>query len=120
MLSVVKNCPNCNAEIESGFEICWKCQYSFADQKVIEPEETDSAPTHYYSKIQCLRCAIPMSFAGVHEFHEGTRWGAFGDLFELFVNKDSFDLFVCPQCGKVEFFISVPRKIEDNVLKAID
>ena len=110
----MKKCPNCDTDIEPGFEICWKCQYSFADQKVIEPEETDSAPTHYYSKIQCLRCAIPMLFSGNHEFHEGTRWGAFGNLFELFVNKDSFDLFVCPQCGKVEFFISVPQTIENN------
>jgi len=114
MLEVVKKCPNCNTEIESGFDICWKCQYSFVDQKVIEPEKPDSTPTHYYSQLQCLRCAIPMLFSGNHEFHEGTRWGAFGNLFELFVNKDSFDLFVCPQCGKVEFFISIPQTIVNN------
>jgi len=114
MLNIVQNCPNCNAEVESGFEVCWKCQYSFIDQKVLEDEEPDPLPTHYYDQILCLRCNIKMSFAGNHEFHEGARWGALGNLFELFVNKDSFDLFVCPQCGKVEFFISIPKKIGNN------
>ena len=38
-------------------------------------------------------------------FHEGTRWGALGDLGELFVNKESFDVYVCPHCGRVELFV---------------
>lgn len=39
MLNIVQNCPNYNAEVESGFEVCWKFQYSFVDQKVLETEE---------------------------------------------------------------------------------
>jgi len=31
--------------------------------------------------------------------------GAFGDLGELFVNKQRFDVYVCPRCGSVELFI---------------
>ena len=24
---------------------------------------------------------------------------------ELFVNRESFDVYVCPRCGRVEFFV---------------
>ena len=56
-------------------------------------------------QITCLRCkVVPMRFSGNYKFHEGTRFGAMGNLLELFVNKETFDLYVCPKCGKVEFF----------------
>ncbi|MDO8928817.1 MAG: hypothetical protein Q7W54_07500 [Bacteroidota bacterium] len=57
------------------------------------------------AQIDCLRCKISMSYNGNVRFHEGTRMGAFGDLFELFTNRESFDLYFCPKCGKVEFFL---------------
>ena len=28
-----------------------------------------------------------------------------GDLGELFVNKERFDVYCCPRCGRVEFFV---------------
>jgi hypothetical protein len=55
--------------------------------------------------IACARCAIPLDFIGTRDFHHGTRWGALGDLGELFVNKQHFDVYVCPRCGGVELFI---------------
>jgi len=55
--------------------------------------------------ISCTRCGVPLEFAGTRDFHEGTRWGALGDLGELFVNKQRFDVYVCPRCGSVELFI---------------
>ena len=36
--------------------------------------------------------------------------GLFGNLFELFQNRESFDLYVCPKCGKVEFFIPLDER----------
>jgi len=42
---------------------------------------------------------------GQKRFHEGARWGFFGGLGELFVNRERFDVYVCPRCGRVEFFI---------------
>lgn len=60
-------------------------------------------------EISCLRCHILMNFAGEFKFHEGAASGVWGNLFELFVNKESFDLYVCPQCGKVEFFLPALR-----------
>ena len=31
--------------------------------------------------------------------------GALGDLGELFVNKQRFDVYVCPRCGRVSLFV---------------
>ena len=55
-------------------------------------------------KIDCLRCKTKLLYSGIYRFHEGKRYGMLGNLFELFVNKESFEIYVCPKCGKVEFF----------------
>jgi len=55
--------------------------------------------------IVCSRCDLPLEFVGTRDFHEGTRWGALGELGELFVNKQRFDVYVCGRCGRVELFI---------------
>ena len=55
--------------------------------------------------IVCPRCELALEFVGTRDFHEGTRWGVLGELGELFVNKQSFDVFVCARCGRVELFI---------------
>ena len=31
----MKICPNCGAEVEDHFELCWKCNYSFEEEKRI-------------------------------------------------------------------------------------
>jgi hypothetical protein len=51
-----------------------------------------------------------MLAAGRKKFHEGTRaWPfLFGELGELFVNREAFDVYACQGCGKVEFFLSTP------------
>ena len=55
--------------------------------------------------ITCTRCEVALQFVGTRDFHEGTRWGALGELGELFVNKQRFDVLVCPRCGRVELFV---------------
>lgn len=96
----MKICPNCHEEVEDSFEICWNCNYDFSEGKVIEPllEEKEDC------SINCLRCDIKMQYSGEFRFHEGTNTGIFGNLFEIFQNRETFDLYVCPKCGKVEFF----------------
>jgi Zn finger protein HypA/HybF involved in hydrogenase expression len=56
-------------------------------------------------EVRCSSCAVSLTYAGTKKFHEGTRWGLLGDLGELFVNKETFDVYYCPRCGKVEFFV---------------
>ena len=96
----MKTCPNCKAEMEDNFDICWQCNFSISVNKVMEFEETSVNS----KQINCLRCNVPMAFSGNYKFHEGTKFGFFGNLLEVFVNRKSFDLYICPECGKVEFF----------------
>jgi|GEM_PF-3319321 len=52
-----------------------------------------------------------MIFAGTRKIQDRMHWTTFGNLIELLSNMDSFDLYVCPQCDKVEFFVSPPSII---------
>ncbi len=49
-----------------------------------------------------------MRLIGTRRFHEGSRLAPFllAELGELLVNRESFDLYTCTACGKVEFFLS--------------
>ena len=98
----MKYCPNCNSEVEDNFDLCWNCNYSFSENKVVEIKDAENGPN--IKEINCLRCNVPLVFAGNFKFHEGTRFGIFGNLFEGFINRESFNLYICPKCGKVEFF----------------
>lgn len=132
----MKRCPKCYSDVENNFDLCWNCQYSFIDDKVLQNDdftlicpkckaETEPGlnycPKCHYDlreinrenviqpqgpkQVDCLRCKVPMDYQGFFKFHEGTRVGVLGNLFELFTNRESFDLYSCPQCGKVEFFL---------------
>lgn len=105
----MKICPNCQEEVEDSFEICWNCNYSFPDGEILKTTATDGGSTNDERLIKCLRCQVDMVYSGKYEFHEGMNTGLFGNLFELFQNREAFDLYVCPQCGKVEFFIPQDR-----------
>jgi hypothetical protein len=53
----------------------------------------------------CPRCSTDLDYVGTKRFHEGTRWGVLGELGELFTNREHFDVYVCPRCGRVELFV---------------
>ncbi len=55
--------------------------------------------------MRCPRCNVALEYVGTREFHHGTRWGALGELGELFVAKQHFDVYVCPRCGRVDLFV---------------
>jgi hypothetical protein len=57
--------------------------------------------------MRCARCQTGLDYVGTKKFHEGTRAFGFvlGDLGELFTNREHFDVYVCPRCGKVELFV---------------
>ena len=58
-----------------------------------------------HDPMKCSRCETKLRYVGVKAFHEGRRWGVLGDLSELFVKREKFDVYVCPRCGRVEFFV---------------
>jgi hypothetical protein len=55
--------------------------------------------------MKCPWCETALAHVGTKTFHEGTRWGILGDIGELFVNKEQFDVYVCKRCGRVELFV---------------
>jgi len=57
--------------------------------------------------MECPRCRTGLTYVGTKKFHEGTRAFGFvlGDLGELFTHSEHFDIYVCPRCGRVEFFV---------------
>lgn len=135
----MKKCPNCKAEVENNFDVCWNCQYSFSEERIIAKKEydevcpkcnsvkdantlkckncgykTDSITDTQFDgtgrvelQLSCLRCNVSMNFADHFKLHEGARIGVLGNLFEFFTNRESFHLYCCPNCGKVEFFLPV-------------
>jgi len=132
----MKKCPNCQVDVNDNFDICWNCQYSFVEYKVLEnsdfelicPEcnaqieasaefcpncnhnlsqigtDKNDEPQHL-KQIVCLRCEVDLEYKGIFRFHEGTTIGKSILFPDLLTNTESFDLYVCPNCGKVEFFI---------------
>lgn len=100
----MKQCPNCDADVINGFEICWNCNYSFTEKKVVEFED----PEHLLARdINCLRCDVKLLYSGNYKFHEGAKVGVLGNLFEIFQNRESFDIYICPKCGKAEFYTPI-------------
>ena len=98
-------CRVCEKEIEAEQTFCYHCgadrSISSADAARMADKRSEPAP------VECLRCAIPMKYAGERKFHEGSRgWGFWlGDVGELFTNREHYDTYVCTRCGKIEFFV---------------
>nr|WP_295379303.1 hypothetical protein [Pseudoxanthomonas sp.] len=102
-------CKSCKTTNEADFDICWQCGTG-RDGRPPDPafsrnQETVRVPPR---QLECLRCQSPMAHAGTKRFHEGSRLAPFllAELGELLVNRESFDLYTCTGCGKVEFFLT--------------
>lgn len=64
-------------------------------------------------ELRCKRCNQNLTFLGERRFHEGTNWGALGELGELFLQKETLNLYYCETCRGVEFFLpSIPGPAE--------
>ena len=105
-------CKKCGESVEDGFVVCWKCGTS---QEGIEDPQFRAVPSaeamestdvpKIVDPISCARCNQALQYVGRKRFHEGTNWGVLGELGELFVKRQHFDVYVCPRCGRVEFFV---------------
>lgn len=116
-------CIKCREEVEEEFDVCWNCgtsrdgtedpEFRRADD-VAAASRTQAAAEQQpavtgqpeQNPIFCPRCDRKLDFIGTKNFHEGTRyWDFMGGLWELFKNREHFNVYVCPQCGRVEFFL---------------
>lgn len=101
MSLTMNRCPNCETELEDNFGVCKRCNYSLSEGRVINFEEMYGET----KELKCLRCNIKLFYSGNYKFHEGMRIGMIGNLLGSLGNRESFDLYVCRSCGKVEFFL---------------
>ncbi|MGH8055053.1 MAG: hypothetical protein ACREP4_14165 [Stenotrophomonas sp.] len=104
-------CTNCRESNEDNFDQCWKCGTHADGAPPPREQPRDDTPAWMQPPrlIECLRCpGVRMEFIGRKRFHEGSLSMPFllGDLGELFVNREEFDLHACTSCGKVELFLS--------------
>src|SRR5262249_17896726 len=95
--------------VRNTHALCWNCgassngiedpSFQKADEADTEPEPdravaegTAIGEPADKSPLSCLRCDCELGYIGTKSFHEGTRWGFLGDLGELFVNRERFDV----------------------------
>jgi len=95
-------CSKCGESVDDSFDVCWNCGTTKDGMPDPAFRQAADAPPH---PLSCPRCVQPLQYVGRKRFHEGTNWGVFGELGELFVKREHFDVYVCPRCGRVEFFV---------------
>ncbi len=64
--------------------------------------------SQYADPMLCPRCGVALQFMGTKRFQEGGSKGThffLGDLAELFTNREQYDVYVCPRCGRLEMFL---------------
>ena len=54
--------------------------------------------------IACTSCNIPLSLVGAHHLRDG-KDNALGLLGGMFNDCERLDVYVCPRCGRVDFFV---------------
>ncbi len=87
-------CQKCGEKHEDQFDSCWRCSNPTA-AKTLE-YEADVSP------LKCLRCETRLKFDGTRTLEGSKDIG----LFELIVGYKEYDIYHCPACGKVEFFLN--------------
>jgi Zn finger protein HypA/HybF involved in hydrogenase expression len=45
----MKICPNCQSKVDDNFDLCWNCQFSFSENRIVQTDE--------FSEI-CPQCGI--------------------------------------------------------------
>lgn len=55
-------------------------------------------------QMTCLRCESEMAYAGREKLQLGKTGWVLGDLPNLLAGALEVDIYICPKCGKLEFF----------------
>ena len=99
-------CKICSAAVEDDACLnCWKCSSprDLTEVQTTELRQKHEARLSIYR--DCLRCDGQMAYAGTKTFREGGGLAGFDGLGDLFVGSERYDVYFCPSCGKVEFYV---------------
>ncbi len=102
-------CSQCNEVMKENFDACWNCGASRNGEPDPDFQVEDTVRDlreRRRTTLRCLRCDRELDYMGTRRFHEGARLGVFGELAELFVNRENFDVYTCGRCGHVDFFVA--------------
>ncbi|MDQ5824895.1 MAG: hypothetical protein M3441_11925 [Chloroflexota bacterium] len=64
--------------------------------------------SQYIDPMLCPRCGVELQFVGTKRFQEGGSKSThfwLGTWAELFTNREQYDVYVCPRCGRLEMFL---------------
>lgn len=67
--------------------------------------------------INCLRCDIPMRYIRTEKLQLGQTGWLLGDLPNLLAGALEVELYTCPNCGKLEFFLAEDKQEEIPQIK---
>jgi hypothetical protein len=106
-------CGGCGEPFEPDFDVCWQCGAQRNGMPanagfVRDDQPAPAANVPAARALDCLRCHAPMQAGKRLRLHEGSQMLPFllDQFGELLVNRESFDTYACPACGKVEFFLA--------------
>ncbi len=99
-------CLVCEAEIdEDSWETCWRC----SSDKGAKPDELALERQAHAKKIKrfmsCLRCNKQLVYDGTRRFKEDDSLEIHLMGFQLGSRSERFDIYHCPECGHLEFFL---------------
>ena len=108
-------CLNCSEDVADNLSVCWNCEtgkLGVVPETAAAEKDAESDFKQFLSEKHrpknCVGCNSKLKFAGTKAFREGTNWGMLGDFGEFFDRHLSLEMYVCPKCLRVEFFVSEP------------
>ena len=108
-------CTNCEEDVDDRLDVCWNCQtdtrgvrnsWATAEgENAVDLELKDFLNKKHALKL-CAGCRSTLKFVGTKDFREGPDLGILSDLPALFGNNTMLEMYSCPSCLRVEFFLS--------------
>ena len=66
-------------------------------------------------RITCVRCEVDMHFFAKEQIQLGKTGWVLGDLPNLLAGALDVDIYVCPQCHKLELFASESASVQNDL-----
>lgn len=98
-------CKICDHQVEDDtWETCWHCSRSrdLSEEEVAELRQSFEKKAN--AKLFCLRCKRLLAHAGTRAFRDDDLMSIKVLGFEM-NRSDRYDIYICQNCGKAEFFI---------------